>query len=71
MDRGVQIWLGLRRRASPRERRGRASVESEASDFVTAWVSEHIRASSNETLQVQRASNPGLSVTREINDAVA
>eukprot|EP00965_Chrysotila_dentata_P036116 1202484-Pleurochrysis_carterae.AAC.1 len=72
MDRGVQIWLGLRRRASPRVRRGRASMESEASGFVTAWVSEHIRASSiSETLQVQRASNPGLSVTREINDAVA
>eukprot|EP00965_Chrysotila_dentata_P115253 3809661-Pleurochrysis_carterae.AAC.1 len=71
MDRGVQIWLGLRRRASPRERRGEASVGSEAEAFVTAWVSEHSRASSSETLQVQRASNPGLSVIRETNDAVA
>eukprot|EP00965_Chrysotila_dentata_P012216 401125-Pleurochrysis_carterae.AAC.1 len=71
MDRGVQIWLGLRRRASLSERRGRASVESEASGFVIAWVSEHIRASSSETLQVQRASNPGFSVTREISEAVA
>eukprot|EP00965_Chrysotila_dentata_P081597 2694314-Pleurochrysis_carterae.AAC.1 len=71
MDRGVQIWLGLRKRASPSERRGWESVESEAAGFVTAWVSEHIRASSSETLQVQRASSPGLLVIREIKDAVA
>eukprot|EP00965_Chrysotila_dentata_P146684 4844021-Pleurochrysis_carterae.AAC.1 len=41
MDRGVQIWFGLRSRASPRERRGWVSVESEAAGFALNQADTH------------------------------